>query len=144
MLKTHKETVILRNQSKTCIYVRVEVDLEASWRCLGSSWKVLGRLEVLWRRQVVYCQVEHMQCGDDIDAFNPNGIVLDINNDREDTKEDTRPVQSRGMTEVCLLDSLFSDIVFRLDDGAASAHKPLLMARCDMMRAMFSHNDFKE
>ena len=79
-----------------------------------------------------------------LDAFNPNGIVLDINNDREDTKEDTRPVQSRGMTEVCLLDSLFSDIVFRLDDGAASAHKPLLMARCDMMRAMFSHNDFKE
>ena len=49
----------------------------------------------------------------------------------------------RGLSEVCLLDCLFSDIVFRLDDGTASAHKPLLMARCDMMRAMFSHNDFK-
>ena len=49
----------------------------------------------------------------------------------------------RGISEVCLLDCLFSDIVFRLDDGTASAHKPLLMARCDMMRAMFSHNDFK-
>ena len=52
-------------------------------------------------------------------------------------------IQLRGLSEVCLLDSLFSDIVFRLDDGTASAHKPLLMARCDMMRAMFTHNDFK-
>ena len=52
-------------------------------------------------------------------------------------------IQLRGLSEVCLLDCLFSDIVFRLDDGTASAHKPLLMARCDMMRAMFSHNDFK-
>ena len=44
MIQTSKETVILRNQSKTCIYVRVEVDLEASWRCLG------GLQEAVWRR----------------------------------------------------------------------------------------------
>ena len=38
----------------------------------------------------------------------------------------------------------FSDILFRLDDGAISAHKPILMARCDMMLAMFTHEDFVE
>ena len=52
-------------------------------------------------------------------------------------------IQSRGLSEICLLDGLFSDIIFRLEDGTAAAHKPLLMARCDMMRAMFTHNDFK-
>ena len=44
MIQTSKETVILRNQSETCIYVRVEVDLEASWRCLG------GLQGAVWRR----------------------------------------------------------------------------------------------
>ena len=44
VLQTSKETVILRNQSKTCIYVRVEVDLEASRRRLG------GLQEAVWRR----------------------------------------------------------------------------------------------
>ena len=44
MIQTSKETVILRNQSKTCIYVRVEVDLEPSRRRLG------GILKAVWRR----------------------------------------------------------------------------------------------
>ena len=44
VIQTSKETVILRNQSKTCIYVRVEVDLETSQRCLG------GLQEAVWRR----------------------------------------------------------------------------------------------
>lgn len=43
----------------------------------------------------------------------------------------------------CLEQSLFSDVVFQLDDGLCSAHRPLLMARCDMMAAMF-RGDFRE
>ncbi|XP_039293193.1 rho-related BTB domain-containing protein 1 isoform X2 [Nilaparvata lugens] len=38
---------------------------------------------------------------------------------------------------------LFSDVLFQLDDGCQAAHRPMLMARCDMMRAMFS-GDFRE
>ena len=34
-------------------------------------------------------------------------------------------------------------MVFQLDDGTYAAHRPLLMARCDMFRAMFS-GDFVE
>ena len=44
MIETRQKTVILRNQSKTCIYVRVEVELEASWRCFG------GLQGAVWRR----------------------------------------------------------------------------------------------
>ena len=47
-----------------------------------------------------------------------------------------------GLEELCLEDGLFSDILFKLEDGTCSAHKPLLMARSDMMCAMFSHEEF--
>ena len=43
--ETSNETAKLRNRSKTCIYVRVEVDLKASWRSLG------GLLEAVWQRR---------------------------------------------------------------------------------------------
>ena len=36
-----------------------------------------------------------------------------------------------------------TDVVFHLDDGKASAHRAILMARSDVMRAMFS-GDFRE
>lgn len=38
---------------------------------------------------------------------------------------------------------LFSDVRFKLDDGTVAAHKAILMARCDVMRAMFA-GDFRE
>jgi Rho-related BTB domain-containing protein 1/2 len=47
---------------------------------------------------------------------------------------------SEGLEEGCLSTSLFSDVLFTLDDGTLGAHKAMLMARCDMMAAMFSHN----
>ena len=42
VIQTSKETVILRNQSKTCIYVRVQVDLKASWGSRGDPWGQSG------------------------------------------------------------------------------------------------------
>ncbi|XP_042143046.1 rho-related BTB domain-containing protein 1 isoform X4 [Ixodes scapularis] len=47
------------------------------------------------------------------------------------------------LKDVCLNESLFSDVLFQLDDGFCSAHRALLMARCDMMAAMF-RGDFRE
>ena len=44
VIQTSKEIVRLRSQSKTCIDVRVEVDLEESRRRLG------GLQEAVWRR----------------------------------------------------------------------------------------------
>ena len=40
-------------------------------------------------------------------------------------------VQKLGdlLSEVCLSAGLFSDILFKLEDGTLPAHKPLLMAR---------------
>ena len=37
-------------------------------------------------------------------------------------------------------DANFPDIKFKVDDGTVAAHKPLLMARCEMMYAMFNDN----
>lgn len=38
---------------------------------------------------------------------------------------------------------LFADVMFDLDDGSVPAHKAILTARCDVMKAMFS-GDFRE
>ena len=38
-------------------------------------------------------------------------------------------VMRRGLEELCFSDGLFADIVFRLEDGTCTAHKPILMAR---------------
>lgn len=37
---------------------------------------------------------------------------------------------------LCFLNSL-ADVTFKLDDGAISAHKPLLICSCEWMAAMF-------
>lgn len=49
----------------------------------------------------------------------------------------------RKLQDICLDQGLFADVIFELDDGACAAHKPMLAARCDMMKAMFS-GDFRE
>ncbi|XP_049777442.1 rho-related BTB domain-containing protein 1 [Schistocerca cancellata] len=60
-----------------------------------------------------------------------------------DVKQQYRKEVRRRLEDLCLGQGLFSDIVFQLDDGSYSAHRPMLMARCDMMKAMFS-GDFRE
>ncbi|XP_041371093.1 rho-related BTB domain-containing protein 1-like [Gigantopelta aegis] len=47
------------------------------------------------------------------------------------------------LRRLALQRELLTDITFKLDDGLVSAHKPLLMARCEMMFAMFN-SDFVE
>ncbi|KAK7792778.1 hypothetical protein R5R35_004888 [Gryllus longicercus] len=60
-----------------------------------------------------------------------------------DLKQQYRKAVRLRLQDLCLGQGLFSDIVFQLDDGSYAAHRPMLMARCDMMKAMFS-GDFRE
>lgn len=47
------------------------------------------------------------------------------------------------MEKHCIGDGCFSDILFELDDGQMRAHRAILIARCDVMRAMLA-GDFRE
>ncbi|KAL0277501.1 UNVERIFIED_CONTAM: hypothetical protein PYX00_004753 [Menopon gallinae] len=47
------------------------------------------------------------------------------------------------LNELCVQQGLFADVMFQLDDGTFPAHRSILMARCDVMKAMFS-GDFRE
>lgn len=47
------------------------------------------------------------------------------------------------LQELGLNQGLYADVHFLLDDGSCPAHRPLLMARCDVMEAMFA-GDFRE
>lgn len=46
-------------------------------------------------------------------------------------------VRKANRIKECLSKGTFSDVTFTLDDGAISAHKPLLLCSCEWMAAMF-------
>ncbi|NXI47249.1 RHBT2 protein, partial [Galbula dea] len=46
-------------------------------------------------------------------------------------------VRRANRIKECLGKGVLADVVFRVDDGAVPAHKPLLIASCDWMMAMF-------
>ncbi|XP_014688863.1 rho-related BTB domain-containing protein 1 isoform X4 [Equus asinus] len=46
-------------------------------------------------------------------------------------------VRKANRIKECLSKGTFSDVTFKLDDGAISAHKPLLICSCKWMAAMF-------
>ncbi|XP_051158151.1 rho-related BTB domain-containing protein 1 isoform X1 [Leptopilina boulardi] len=63
-------------------------------------------------------------------------ITNDLNNQY-------KQVVRQRLENLCLEQGLFADVVFDLDDGSMSAHRAILAARCDMMKAMF-RGDFRE
>ncbi|XP_053560366.1 rho-related BTB domain-containing protein 2 isoform X2 [Bombina bombina] len=52
-------------------------------------------------------------------------------------------VRQSNRIKECLSRGMFSDVVFKVDDGSVPAHKPLLIASCDWMVAMF-RGSFRE
>ncbi|XP_033920594.1 rho-related BTB domain-containing protein 2-like [Melopsittacus undulatus] len=52
-------------------------------------------------------------------------------------------VRRANRIKECLAKGVFADVVFRVDDGSVPAHKPLLIAGCDWMMAMF-RGSFRE
>jgi Rho-related BTB domain-containing protein 1/2 len=56
--------------------------------------------------------------------------------------DDDQVIKNR-LLELGLNQGLYADVHFLLDDGSCPAHRPLLMARCDVMEAMFA-GDFRE
>ncbi|XP_020284664.1 rho-related BTB domain-containing protein 1 isoform X2 [Pseudomyrmex gracilis] len=60
-----------------------------------------------------------------------------------DLKTRYKQVVRQRLEDICLEQGLFADVVFDLDDGSVPAHKAILTARCDVMKAMFS-GDFRE
>lgn len=63
-------------------------------------------------------------------------ITNDLNNQY-------KQVVRQRLENLCLEQGLFADVVFDLDDGSMPAHRAILAARCDMMKAMFC-GDYRE
>ncbi|XP_015471687.1 rho-related BTB domain-containing protein 2-like isoform X1 [Parus major] len=66
-------------------------------------------------------------------------VANELNQESFMNQEITKAFHVRRANRVkeCLAKGVFADVVFRVDDGAVPAHKPLLIAGCDWMRAMF-------
>ncbi|NXI26244.1 RHBT2 protein, partial [Sterrhoptilus dennistouni] len=75
-----------------------------------------------------------------LEVFDLRMMVANIlNNEAFMNQEITKAFHVRRTNRVkeCLAKGTFSDVTFLLDDGAISAHKPLLISSCDWMAAMF-------
>lgn len=46
----------------------------------------------------------------------------------------------QNLEKQCIDNSMFADITFELDDGKIKAHRAMLVARCEVMRAMLNGN----
>ncbi|NXO90973.1 RHBT1 protein, partial [Certhia brachydactyla] len=66
-------------------------------------------------------------------------VANELNQESFMNQEITKAFHVRRANRVkeCLAKGVFADVVFRVDDGEVPAHKPLLIAGCDWMRAMF-------
>lgn len=49
----------------------------------------------------------------------------------------------KNLEKYCINQCLFGDVTFQLDDGHIKSHRAMLIARCEVMRAML-HGDFRE
>lgn len=49
----------------------------------------------------------------------------------------------QNLEKYCVQNGIFGDITFELDDGHMKAHRAMLVARCDVMKAMLN-GDFRE
>ena len=49
----------------------------------------------------------------------------------------------QNIEKYCVDNGIFGDISFELDDGHMMAHRAMLVARCEVMRAMLN-GDFRE
>ncbi|XP_053125442.1 rho-related BTB domain-containing protein 2 [Hemicordylus capensis] len=75
-----------------------------------------------------------------LEVFDLRMMVANIlNHEAFMNQEITKAFHVRRTNRVkeCLAKGTFSDVTFLLDDGAISAHKPLLISSCDWMAAMF-------
>ncbi|OXB74842.1 UNVERIFIED_CONTAM: hypothetical protein H355_000102 [Colinus virginianus] len=76
-----------------------------------------------------------------LEVFDLRMMVANIlNNEAFMNQEITKAFHVRRTNRVkeCLAKGTFSDVTFVLDDGAISAHKPLLISSCDWMAAISS------
>ncbi|XP_027765449.1 rho-related BTB domain-containing protein 2-like [Empidonax traillii] len=66
-------------------------------------------------------------------------VANELNQESFMNQEITKAFHVRRANRIkeCLAKGVFVDVVFRVDDGEVPAHKPLLIAGCDWMRAMF-------
>lgn len=49
----------------------------------------------------------------------------------------------QSLQKYCVNLGMFNDVTFDLDDGRIKAHRAILVARCEVMRAMLN-GDFRE
>ncbi|XP_063781644.1 rho-related BTB domain-containing protein 2-like [Pseudophryne corroboree] len=106
-------------------------------------------LEYLYTGHLNQCRADLMHIAtiaEALEVFDLRMMVSNLlNKEGFMNQEITKAFHVRRANRIreCLSRGLFSDVVFTVDDGSVPAHKPLLIANCDWMVAMF-RGSFRE
>ncbi|XP_005091128.1 rho-related BTB domain-containing protein 2 [Aplysia californica] len=142
------------------IEIRYEEDaVDPSHRCLQTYVRMCEEIsarsfhvviEYLYTGSLRPCEVNLAQVRKTADLLQLTDLVVVIDNvlssqDFLNIEMDKQFHEKRifKLRELALHKDFLSDITFEVDNGLVSAHKALLMGRCEMMYAMFS-SDFIE
>lgn len=100
-------------------------------------------LEYLYTGHLNQCRADLMQIAtiaEALEVFDLRMMVSNLlNKEGFMNQEITKAFHVRRANRIreCLNRGLFSDVLFTVDDGSVPAHKPLLIANCDWMVALF-------
>ncbi|XP_018428608.1 PREDICTED: rho-related BTB domain-containing protein 2-like [Nanorana parkeri] len=106
-------------------------------------------LEYLYTGHLNQCRADLMQIAtiaEALEVFDLRMMVSNLlNKEGFMNQEITKAFHVRRANRIreCLNRGLFSDVLFTVDDGSVPAHKPLLIANCDWMVALF-RGSFRE
>ncbi|CAG0879065.1 unnamed protein product [Darwinula stevensoni] len=136
----------LDNQGKTISSVQTIVSLNPHM----SDQAVASCLHFLYTGHLDGCQYDMEELKEAADCLEIPQLSIYLRNMCEQEEYLNPDITDRFRQNLCLrLQSLclgegtFSDVLFELEGGICQAHRPLLMARCDVMAAMF-RGDFRE
>ncbi|CAM5151462.1 unnamed protein product [Natator depressus] len=138
-LELVQDPVTQREKQMTVVYMD----------CLVQPGPFQAVLEYLYTGQLDQGRADLMQVAiiaELLEVFDLRMMVANVlNKESFMNQEITKAFHVRRANRIkeCLSRGVFADVVFLVDDGSVPAHKPLLIAGCDWMVAMFCGN-FRE
>ncbi|CAI9550775.1 unnamed protein product [Staurois parvus] len=136
-LSMHRELMVNPISNRTCSMTVVRMDSSIQYGPFKTVLRFLytGQLDENEKGLMRVAQIAEI-----LEVFDLRMMVENITNKEAFMNQEITKafhVRKANRIKECLSKATFSDVIFKLDDGSISAHKPLLICSCEWMSAMF-------
>ncbi|KFM69417.1 Rho-related BTB domain-containing protein 2, partial [Stegodyphus mimosarum] len=157
-LKAHKIILAASSSYFKQIFISLsEPDLKKGKKVTLTTFQNFSSHSILSFLRFVYCdnlntisyneidELKEIANITDVEEFQTFLRALEENDNRKKLESQKLHIQkmSSNLEKLGLQEQRFADVTFKVDNGKCIAHRSLLMARCDVMAAMFG-GDFRE